>query len=48
MAESPLTKSGRGWSTGKGSPWLRGALVESALAATRTRGYLKARYWRVR
>jgi transposase len=34
--------------TGKGSPWLRSALVESALAATRTRGYLKARYWRVR
>jgi transposase len=35
-------------STGKGSPWLRSALVESALAATRTRGYLKARYWRIR
>jgi transposase len=35
-------------STGKGSPWLRSALVESALAATRTHGYLRARYWRVR
>jgi hypothetical protein len=34
--------------TGKGSPWLRSALVESALAATRTHGYLRARYWRVR
>jgi transposase len=35
-------------STGRGSPWLRSALVESALAATRTRGYLKAKYWRIR
>jgi transposase len=35
-------------STGRGSPWLRSALVESALAATRTGGYLKAKYWRVR
>ncbi len=35
-------------STGKGSPWLRSALVESALAATRTRGYLRAKYWRIR
>ncbi len=35
-------------STGRGSPWLRSALVESALAATRTRGYLQAKYWRVR
>lgn len=35
-------------STGKGSPWLRSALVESALAATRSRGYLKAKYWRIR
>jgi transposase len=35
-------------STGRGSPWLRSALVESALAATRTHGYLKAKYWRVR
>src|SRR5262249_17962953 len=34
--------------TGKGSPWLRSALVESALAATRTRGYLRAKYWRIR
>jgi transposase len=34
--------------TGKGSPWLRSALVESALAATRAHGYLRARYWRVR
>ena len=33
---------------GKGSPWLRSALVESALAATRTRGYLRAKYWRIR
>src|SRR6266568_2503891 len=32
---------------GKGSPWLRSALVESALAATRTR-YLRAKYWRIR
>jgi transposase len=38
----------KGGSTGKGSPWLRSALVESALAATRTHGYLRARYWRVR
>ena len=35
-------------STGRGSPWLRSALVESALAATRTRGYLKAKYWHIR
>jgi transposase len=35
-------------STGKGSPWLRSALVESALAGTRTRGYLRAKYWRIR
>ncbi len=35
-------------STGRGSPWLRSALVESALAATRTRGYLRAKYWRIR
>ena len=35
-------------STGKGSPWLRSALVESALAATRTHGYLRAKYWRIR
>jgi transposase len=34
--------------TGKGSPWLRSAMVESALAATRTRGYLRAKYWRIR
>ena len=38
----------RSGSTGRGSPWLRSALVQSALAATRTRGYLKAKYWRVR
>jgi hypothetical protein len=41
----PTSSSG---STGRGSPWLRSALVESALAATRTRGYLRAKYWRIR
>jgi len=35
-------------STGKGSPWLRSALVESALAGTRSRGHLRAKYWRIR
>jgi transposase len=38
-------KSGR---TTKGSPWLRAALVEAALGATRAPGYLRAKYWRVR
>lgn len=38
-------KSGQ---TGKGSPWLRSALVESALAAIRHRGYLQAKYLRIR
>ena len=34
--------------TTKGSPWLRTALVEAALGATRPDGYLRAKYWRVR
>ena len=34
--------------TTKGSPWLRTALVEAALGATRRRGYLRSKYWRVR
>jgi transposase len=34
--------------TTKGSPWLRTALVEAALGATRPNGYLRAKYWRVR
>jgi len=34
--------------TTKGSPWLRTALVEAALGATRPPGYLRAKYWRVR
>jgi len=34
--------------TTKGSPWLRTALVEAALGATRPHGYLRAKYWRVR
>ena len=32
----------------KGSPWLRTALVEAALGATRPTGYLRSKYWRVR
>ncbi len=40
-------KRGSGW-TGKGNPWLRGALVEMAMAAGRTRGnYLAAQYHRL-
>ena len=38
-------RSGR---TTKGSPWLRTALVEAALGATRAPGYLRAKYRRVR
>ena len=34
--------------TTKGSPWLRTALVEAALGATRNNGYLQAKYRRVR
>jgi transposase len=34
--------------TTKGSPWLRTALVEAALGATRRTGYLRSKYWRVR
>lgn len=34
--------------TTKGSPWLRTALVEAALGATRKNGYLQAKYRRVR
>jgi transposase len=34
--------------TTKGSPWLRTALVEAALGATRKHGYLQAKYRRVR
>ena len=34
--------------TTKGSPWLRTALVEAALGATRPTGYLRSKYWRVR
>jgi transposase len=34
--------------TTKGSPWLRTALVEAALGATRPQGYLRSKYWRVR
>jgi len=34
--------------TTKGSPWLRTALVEAALGATRRPGYLRSKYWRVR
>jgi transposase len=34
--------------TTKGSPWLRTALVEAALGATRQTGYLRSKYWRVR
>jgi transposase len=34
--------------TTKGSPWLRTALVEAALGATRTPGHLRSKYWRVR
>jgi transposase len=34
--------------TTKGSPWLRTALVEAALGATRPNGYLRSKYWRVR
>jgi transposase len=34
--------------TTKGSPWLRTALVEAALAATRPSGQLRSKYWRVR
>jgi len=34
--------------TTKGSPWLRTALVEAALGATRPHGYLRAKYWRIR
>ena len=34
--------------TTKGSPWLRTALVESALGATRKNGYLQSKYRRVR
>jgi len=34
--------------TTKGSPWLRTALVEAALGATRPSGYLRSKYWRVR
>ena len=38
------TQHGR---TTKGSPWLRTALVEAALGATRPTGYLRSQYWRV-
>lgn len=38
-------KSGR---TTKGSPWLRTALIEAALGATRAPGHLRSRYLRVR
>jgi transposase len=34
--------------TTKGSPWLRTALVEAALGATRKHGYLQAKYRRIR
>jgi transposase len=34
--------------TTKGSPWLRTALVEAALGATRRTGHLRSKYWRVR
>ena len=34
--------------TTKGSPWLRTALVEAALGATRSGGHLRSKYWRVR
>lgn len=34
--------------TTKGSPWLRTALVEAALGATRKNGYLQSKYRRVR